>query len=225
MKSPPILYSFRRCPYAIRARLAIVTSGLTVELREVVLRNKPQQLLNISPKGTVPVLLLPDKKVLDESLDIIRWALSLHDPFDWLSNDLSEDINHLIQWNDNEFKHYLDRYKYAARYPEKNERYYREKAELFLFELENRLYKQNFLCSEKCTLADIAIFPFIRQFANVNNDWFTCSEYKKVGQWLNKHINSPLFIFIMDKHPVWHPNSEKQFINPLKNQLVKPEEY
>ncbi len=196
---PPILYSFRRCPYAMRARLAIATSGLTVELREVILRNKPQELLDISPKGTVPVLLLPNEKVIDESLDIMRWALSLHDPLGWLSNDLSEDINQLIQWNDNEFKHYLDRYKYADRYPEKNEKFYREKAELFLIELEKRLCKHHFLCSEKCSLADIAIFPFIRQFANVDSDWFACSEYKKVGQWLTNHINSPLFIFIMDK--------------------------
>ena len=132
MKSPPpVLYSFRRCPYAMRARLAIASSGLTVELREVVLRNKPQQLLDISPKGTVPVLLFPNNKVIDESLDIMRWALSLRDPFDWLSNALSDDITQLIQWNDNEFKHYLDRYKYADRYPEKNEKYYREKAEFF----------------------------------------------------------------------------------------------
>ena len=214
MKSPPpVLYSFRRCPYAMRARLAIASSGLTIELREVVLRNKPQQLLDISPKGTVPVLLLPDKKVIDESLDIMRWALSLRDPFDWLANALSEDINELIQWNDNEFKHYLDRYKYADRYPEKNEKYYREKAELFLIELEKRLCKHHFLCSEKCSLADIAIFPFIRQFANVDSNWFTCSDYKKVGQWLNKQINSSLFIFIMDKYPAWHPNSEKLYIN------------
>ncbi len=152
----PILYSFRRCPYAIRARLAIVNSGLKVELREVVLRIKPKQLLDISPKATVPVLQL-DNKVIDESLDIMHWALSINDPANWLNNHVLTEIEYLIQWNDGKFKYFLDRYKYADRYPEQNQQFYREKAEIFLVELENRLSKNISLCSEKYKMADMAI--------------------------------------------------------------------
>ena len=201
--NPPVLYSFRRCPYAMRARLAIVYSGISVELREVVLRNKPQHLLEISPKGTVPVLLLNDGKVIEESLEIMTWALSHRDANNWLNKDSTQDIEQLIQYNDGEFKYYLDRYKYADRYPEHSEQYYREKAETFLINLENRLSKHAFLCSEKCSLADIAIFPFIRQFAKVDKHWFQSSDYKKLNQWLNKHIESALFISIMQKYPAW----------------------
>ena len=204
----PVLYSFRRCPYAMRARLAIMKSGISVELREVILRNKPQHLLEISPKGTVPVLLLSDGKVIEESLEIMTWALSHRDLDNWLHNDSADDINQLIQYNDGEFKYYLDRYKYADRYPEHPEQYYREKAEPFLIDLENRLSKHAFLCSEKCSLADIAIFPFIRQFANVDKHWFQSSEYKNLNQWLNKHIESTLFMSIMEKYPAWQPENK-----------------
>ena len=218
-KQLSILYSFRRCPYAMRARLAIANSGITMELREVVLRSKPQQLLDISPKGTVPVLELADGRIIDESLDIMMWALSVNDGDAWLSNGSAEDIRHLIQWNDGEFKYYLDRYKYADRYPEHNEQYYREKAEFFLTDLEKRLSKQAFLCSEKCSLADMAIFPFIRQFANVNAEWFVSSAYKNLNQWLYKHTESTLFISIMDKYPAWKPENVKLIFNPeLENQ-------
>ena len=218
-KQLPILYSFRRCPYAMRARLAIAKSDITIELREVVLRNKPQHLLDISPKATVPVLALTDGQVIDESLDIMIWALSANDGDNWLSNGSVEDIKHLIQWNDGEFKYYLDRYKYADRYPEHNEQYYREKAEFFLIDLEKRLSKHAFLCSKKCSLADMAIFPFVRQFANVNAEWFLSSVYNNLNQWLTKQIESTLFISIMDKYPAWKPENEKLIFNPqLENQ-------
>ena len=209
----PVLYSFRRCPYAMRARLAILKSGISVELREVVLRNKPQQLLETSPKGTVPVLLLGNGEVIDESLDIMDWALSFRDTDNWLNKNSAEDINQLIQWNDGEFKYYLDRYKYADRYPEHDELYYREKAEVFLVELENRLSKQAYLCGKKCCLADMAIFPFIRQFSNINTEWFHSSKYKKIDHWLNQHIESALFITIMDKYPAWQA-SDKAILFP-----------
>ena len=205
----PVLYSFRRCPYAMRARLAIAKSGISVELREVVLRNKPQQLLKISAKATVPVLLLNNEKVIDESLDIMAWALSCRDPDNWLNKDSAEDIERLIQWNDGEFKYYLGRYKYADRYPEYNERYYREKAEVFIQQLESRLSKHSYLCGKKCCLADLAIFPFIRQFANVNPEWFHASKYKKLNHWLNKHVESALFISIMEKYPAWQAGDKK----------------
>jgi len=213
--SHPVLYSFRRCPYAMRARLAIASAGISVELREVVLRNKPRQLLEISAKATVPVLLLNDDTVLDESLDIMRWALSQQDTGNWLNSDLAEDINQLIQCNDGEFKYYLDRYKYADRYPEHDEQYYRQKGEVFLIHLEKRLSQHAFLCSEKCCLADMAIFPFIRQFANVNNDWFSNSEYKNLNQWLKKHLESSLFVSIMDKYPAWKAGDNKRIFNTL----------
>ena len=208
----PVLYSFRRCPYAMRARLAIVYSDISVELREVILRNKPQHFLEISPKGTVPVLLLNNGKVMEESLEIMTWALSHQDDNNWLNKDSTEDIEQLIQYNDEEFKYYLDRYKYADRYPEHQEQYYRKKAETFLIDLENRLSKHAFLCSEKCSLADMAIFPFIRQFANVDNDWFQSSDYKKLNHWLNQHIESALFITIMDKYPAWQAGDEKLIV-------------
>lgn len=211
MNQSPILYSFRRCPYAIRARLAIAKAEVTVELREVVLRNKPQQLLDISAKGTVPVLKLQDGEVIDESIDIMYWALSYHDPDDWLKNASFDDINHLIQWNDGEFKYDLDRYKYADRYPDNTETFYREKAENFLLELEKRLTNHSFLCSERCSLADIAIFPFIRQFSAVNGNWFQASSYKNLKDWLNQQIDSSLFVSVMDKYPAWEPGQRRLF--------------
>ncbi len=211
MNQSPILYSFRRCPYAIRARLAIAKAEVTVELREVVLRSKPQQLLDISSKGTVPVLQLQDGDVFDESIDIMHWALSYHDPDDWLKNASFDDINHLIQWNDGEFKYYLDRYKYVDRYPENTEIFYREKAEFFLLELEKRLAKHSFLCSKRCSLADIAIFPFIRQFSAVNGNWFQSSGYKNLKVWLNQQIDSSLFISVMDKYPAWESGQRALF--------------
>ena len=211
----PVLYSFRRCPYAMRARLAIMKSGISVELREVILRSKPGHMLEISPKGTVPVLLLNDGKVIDESLDIMAWALSYRDTDNWLTKESAEEIEQLIQWNDGEFKYYLDRYKYADRYLEHSELYYREKADAFLIELENRLTKTTFLCSDKCSLADMAIFPFIRQFANVNPEWFHASKYKKLSHWLNQHIESVLFISIMEKYPAWQVGDKKLIINSI----------
>jgi len=199
----PILYSFRRCPYAMRARLAIAISAVSVELREVVLRDKPQALLDISAKATVPVLLLPNGKIIDESLDIMHWALSFNDPDNWKNKVRTDDINQLIQANDGEFKYYLDRYKYADRYPEYSEQYYRQKAEVFLAELENRLNQHSYLCGENKCLADMAIFPFIRQFANVDLDWFESSDYQKLNLWLNQQTESDCFIAIMDKYSEW----------------------
>jgi len=210
----PILYSFRRCPYAMRARLAISVSTIQLELREVVLRNKPQQLLDISPKGTVPVLQLTDKSVIDESLDIMNWALSINDPFNWLNHNLDSDLKQLIEWNDGEFKYYLDRYKYADRYPENSEQFYRQKSETFITELEQRLSQHSFLCGETCCLADMAIFPFIRQFANVNNIWFQASKYQQLNQWLNKHLESDLFSSIMEKYPAWQTEDEQLIFMP-----------
>lgn len=208
----PIFYSFRRCPYAIRARLAIKISNTPVELREVKLSDKPAQMLASSKKGTVPVLHLPDNSVIDESLDIMRWALSQNDPNNWLSGSTQEisETAHLIDINDNSFKQQLDHYKYFDRYPEHSMEYYREQAEDFLKILENNLTHTKYLIKDTVSLADVAIFPFIRQFAYVDKDWFDQSEYKKLSNWLNSLLNSKLFDEVMMKFLPWTEGDEAQ---------------
>jgi glutathione S-transferase len=198
MTSPlPILYSFRRCPYAIRARLAISYAGISVEIREVQLNHKPEEMLAISPKGTVPVLQLPNGEVIEESLDIMRWALAQNDPDNWL--DTGDDSERLIQWNDGDFKYCLDRYKYADRYPEFPESYYRSQAETFLAELENKLAQNPYLSGNRWSLLDAAISPFIRQFAAVDRLWFHSSDYRHLKNWLNGLLASDLFVAVMAK--------------------------
>ncbi len=195
-----VLYSFLRCPYAMRARLALAYSQQIVEIREVTLKNKPESLLAYSAKATVPVLVLNDETVIDESLDIMQWALSKHDPDNWQEN-LSQQ-KELIQENDKQFKTYLDHYKYADRHPE-SETYYRERCTDFLNKLENRLQQHNHLFSNHSSLADMAIFPFIRQFAHVDLTWFESSKWHNLQRWLNHHKSSELFNSIMFKYPTW----------------------
>lgn len=204
----PILYSFRRCPYAIRARLALKVSQIQVELREVVLSDKPQQMLDISPKGTVPVLKLPDGAVVDESRDIMLWALKKNDPRNWLLHELQNEVNALIDINDNEFKQHLDHYKYADRFPELPMESYRKQAEEFLKVLEQKLLTHPYLMGQSVSFADIAIFPFIRQFAYVDKTWFDESEYRNLKKWLQSLLDSELFIQVMKKFPQWHDNDE-----------------
>ena len=193
----PSLYSFRRCPYAIRARMAIIYSGIPVEIREVVLKNKPQHLLDISPKGTVPVLQLANGVVIEESLDIMRWALAQQDLGHWLRVGVEAD--RLIQWNDGDFKQTLDRYKYADRYPDFSQAYYRQQAEVFLTELETQLTGSRYLCGNEFSLADVAIFPLIRQFAGVDSDWFRDSAYPALNRWLEAIVATDLFGRVMVK--------------------------
>ncbi|MDP1558260.1 MAG: glutathione S-transferase [Nitrosomonas sp.] len=197
----PLLYTFRRCPFAIRARLAINISGYQVEHCEVDLRNKPQALLECSPKGTVPVLQLADGRVIEESLDIMQWVLSTHDPENWLGgcNGPSAETMALINRNDHSFKPSLDRYKYAVRFPEHSVEYYREQAALFLQELEIRLSQQPFLNGDQRSLADMAILPFVRQFSNVDNDWFNASNYRYLIKWLDTFLESTLFKTVIEK--------------------------
>lgn len=205
-----VLYSFRRCPYAIRARLAIKASCLQVELREVVLANKPNQMLSISPKGTVPVLQLSDGRVIEESRDIIDWALQQNDPNGWLPKETLEikETDRLIYLNDNEFKQQLDHYKYADRFPEHSMEYFRNQAELFLKHLEDILSQHSFLISDKVSMADIAIFPFIRQFAFVDKSWFDQTDYKNLQVWLNTFLTMDLFNDVMKKYPAWNSGDE-----------------
>ena len=187
--------------------MAIKASGIDVELREVVLAEKPDELLHISPKGTVPVLILSDGQVIDESVDIMQWALQKNDPQHYLSADIKE-INDLIGINDNDFKQYLDYYKYADRFPEHSFEYYREQCEGFLQQLENRLSNSLYLLTNVPSMADIAIFPFIRQFVFVDKVWFDGSEYKKLNIWLTKMLESEIFIKVMDKYPQWKTGVE-----------------
>lgn len=194
-----ILYSFRRCPYAMRARLGLVLSNKSVQLREIILKHKPEAMLKASPKGTVPVLIEKDGHVIDESLDIMKWALEDSQ----LLNSVTSAMHSLIKENDDVFKGWLDKYKYADRYPEYSEVYYREQGELFLEKLEQLLTNSNMLFTDKYCFADLAILPFIRQFAFVDIDWFNQSKYQHVRDWLTTFIDSALFLSIMKKYPTW----------------------
>jgi len=203
----PILYTFRRCPYAMRARLAIAVSGVSVECREIALRNKPQAMLGISPKGTVPVLQLADGSVIEQSLDIMLWALALNDPQQWLQGEksLSDTAKALIAINDGPFKFWLDRYKYADRYPEHPAEHYRQQAEEFLQYLERLLGTQDYLLGARLSLADMATFPFVRQFAAVDKTWFAGSNYVRLQSWLDELLLSDLFSEVMVKRDCWVP--------------------
>jgi len=188
----------------MRARLAIKSSQIQLELREVVLRNKPQEMLSISPKATVPVLLLADGTVIDESWDIVHWATQQQDPSQLRGNQKRIDLaDQLISQNDNEFKQWLDRYKYADRYPEFSAEHYRSQAEPFLYALDQRLSQHEFLLDQHPSLADIGIFPFIRQFAHVDLDWFQQTPYPNLQRWFNYYLSSELFASIMSKYKPW----------------------
>lgn len=198
-----ILYSYRRCPYAMRARMALYCSGIEVEIREISLKEKPRHMLAVSPKGTVPVLVLNDGRVIDQSLDIMLWALKQRDVDDWLNVNMPQAIA-LIEVNDGMFKQSLDRYKYAIRFPEHPAQYYRSEGEQFLQQLESQLARQKFLMCDRPSFADIAIFPFIRQFAAVDETWFQTSAYSQLKNWLQYWLNSDLFAQIMVKYPLYH---------------------
>jgi glutathione S-transferase len=202
----PVLYSFRRCPYAMRARLALKVSGVAVALREVVLRNKPAALVAASSKATVPVLLLPDGTVFEQSLDIMRWALAHHDPQGWLRAEEHDDAQALIDLNDGPFKQALDRYKYAPRYPERPAQAYREDAvTLMLAPLNERLANHRFLLRDTPSLADMAIVPFVRQFAAVDEVWFDGAAPTHLRAWMKRITGSPLFESVMPKFAAWRP--------------------
>lgn len=186
--------------------MAIAYSGVDVELREVLLSNKPNSMLDYSPKGTVPVLVLPDETVIDESRDIIRWALSQNDPEQWGHGNnptLLTVATELMDENDTSFKQSLDHYKYHVRHPEQSAEFYREKGEVFLEKLNVRLCTTEYLLGDKISIADIAIFPFVRQFAHVDKDWFYQSPYTKLQVWLDDFLRSDLFKNIMKKQSLW----------------------
>ena len=207
----PILYSFRRCPYAMRGRMGLWSAGIDVELREVKLANKPPELIEASPKATVPVRDFRDGSVIDESIAIMRWALHQNDPEGWLSGDDEA----LIARNDGPFKHHLDRYKYPTRYPNESggdekafRLHHREAGYEILRDLDARLAAQAQLCGDERTLADIALFPFIRQFANTDRAWFDAQPNPHLQRWLAGHLESDLFKNIMPKFVPWKAGDE-----------------
>ncbi len=204
--SLPILYSFRRCPYAMRARMALHYSNINCILREVDLKNKPSAMLEISPKGTVPVLQLPDGRLIEESLEIIYYSLDHSDPYGLanLTVETASKAGYLIEKNDVEFVGLLRKYKYSERYPEDTQVSYRNQVEeLFLAQYDQMLEGQEFLLGKK-SVADIAILPFIRQFALADEEWFFSSRYKNLIKWLNAVIQSEVFeAKIMAKNEPW----------------------
>jgi UPF0176 protein len=213
----PILYSFRRCPFAMRARMALSVSGQMCELREVVLRDKPQALLESSAKGTVPVLIDTDGLVLDESIDIMLWALEHHDPKQWLipEHGSLEDMLTLIAQFDNRFKYHLDRYKYAERYEDTDALTHRTKGALYLERLNAQLGKTAYLFGAHVALADIAIAPFIRQFALADPAWFSAQPWPQLQAWLAVLLDSDLYTRVMQKYPKWVSGSPGVVFPPV----------
>lgn len=202
-----VLYSFRRCPYAMRGRMALMVSGVEVELREVVLRNKPAAMLEASPKATVPVLICNDGTIVDESFDVMLWALEQNDPDQWLA-PLEEDkaaMLALIAENDGPFKHNLDRYKYATRYDDVDGTEYRTMGVAFLEKLNDRLASRAYLFGERLALADFAIMPFIRQFRVADAAWFDAQDWPHLHRWLAELMTGSLFSAVMAKYAPWTP--------------------
>lgn len=199
----PVLYSFRRCPYAIRARLALAVSGCEVDLVEVALKAKPPALLQASPKGTVPVLVLADGRVLEQSLDIMDWALRGHDPQQWLcpAQGSPQEMLALTALNDGPFKHHLDRYKYPTRYPGADAAAHRAATADILAGWQQRLSVTAWLMGERVCLADMAIAPFVRQFAATDAAWFDAQPWPALQAWLRRITDSTLFAQVMAKPP------------------------
>ena len=216
MSDLPILYSFRRCPYAMRARMALVASGAEVMLREVLLKGKPAELLAASPKATVPVLVLSDGRVVEESLDVMQWALENRDPLNWLEGEALE--SDWISACDGDFKHWLDRYKYSERYPEHTAEDYRQKAETFVQKLEDWLSVSDWVGGDAANAVDVALFPFVRQFVGVDPSWWQQAPYPKVRLWLENWLNSALFSAIMAKYPRWESGQPGERFPPDPDQ-------
>ena len=210
MSKHPILYTFRRCPYAMRARLAIAASGQQVELREVIFREKPEHMLEVSPKATVPVVVDIDGQIYEESRDVMDWVLAQNDPEGWLSPESGtvEDMQALTDEADGPFKEALDRFKYSDHYENNDPMVAREQATAFLRRLDARLGGHEFLFGSHMTYADAAILPFVRQFANVDRDWFDSEDWPNLKRWLEAFLASQQFERIMDKYPQWHEGDE-----------------
>ena len=203
MTDHPILWTFRRCPYAMRARLAVRSAEIAVELREILLRDKPGAFLETSPSATVPALRL-DQIVIDESLDIMVWALERNDPEQLL--EMPQEGWDVIKANDGPFKRALDRTKYATRYPDHDPEAERRKAASHLIELNARLEENGWLFKPRPTLADYAILPFVRQLAHIDRAWFDAQDWPNLIAWLDHFLESDVFGQIMFKYEPWTDN-------------------
>ena len=202
----PVLYTFRRCPYAMRARLALYYSKINYEHREILLKNRPRELYNISSKGTVPVLELQTGKVIDESFEIMKWAISLNDPKKWFHNSKEKQLEAIFV-NDFHFKKWLDKYKYHVRYPDYEKSFYRSKCEKVLDKYEKILERSDNLFGSQISLGDIALLPFIRQFANVDINRFN-EIFVNLSKWLEKLVQLDIFNNMMKKFDIWENGNE-----------------
>ena len=205
----PVLYSFRRCPYAMRARMALLISGVRCEIREIALSQKPEGMLAASPKGTVPVLVLKDK-VLDQSLDIMHWALGQSYSHNWSTSHTSvdEEANALVSACDDEFKLNLDRYKYPNRYDLSSGLAHREAGAVYLQQLNARLASTSHLMGSNFTWVDAAIAPFVRQYARTDRAWFDAQPWPSLKVWLENFENSETYLTVMHKYKVWHQDAK-----------------
>ena len=211
----PVLYSFRRGPYAMRARMALRYAGQNCVVREVDLKHKPELMLQASAKGTVPVMLV-ESSVIDESLDVMLWALRQNDPDNWLlGGEMQPGVKELVATNDGAFKEHLDGYKYACRDGQATAERHRQQAEDFLGELETLLARdagRQHLLGEQLTFVDVALMPFIRQFANVDMKWFEASDYIRLRKWLERLVQSALFVSVMTKRKPWQPGEPASYL-------------
>ena len=214
----PILYSFRRCPYAMRARLALLASGIAYEHREVVLRDKPAELLAASPKGTVPVLVLQNGEeigqVIDQSLDIMLWVLGQNDPYHWLEN--AEDALKMIAQCDGDFKFHLDRYKYPNRYEGANAADHRAQAALFADAVNAQLKKtpqNNYEFNSILGIYCAGFMPFLRQFAHADKSWFAQQPWPALQAALVSFEVSNVFKTIMQTYMPWQAGAEPMVVN------------
>ncbi len=208
MSQTPVLWSFRRCPYAMRARLTILYTGVKTDLRDILLKDKPAEMTDVSPKATVPVL-NTGAEVIEESRDIMLWALSQNDPHGWL--DMPAEGHAMIDTNDGPFKQALDHIKYAVRFPDRDATADRAKAADVLFELNDRLATRPHLFGNAPKMADTAILPFVRQFANTDRDWFNAQDWPHLIRWLTAYETSDSFKAIMVKRPIWEPGAAPSY--------------
>ena len=209
--SLPILYSLRQCPYAMRARMGLLLAKQPVLLRDIVMKNIPAEMLSVSAKGTVPVLLFEDSSVIDESLDIMIWALGQNDPDNLLHSHEPDTFSlmlDLIKRNDTEFVDSLNKYKAAARYHDVNEVVCRQECESFISHLEQKLTEHEFLMGATPSLADYALLPFMRQFSRVDRKWYIQSPYQNIQRWLERHYQNPMFSKAMTKYSQWLDSKE-----------------